>query len=394
VSGKETQQQRFDRETREWDEVRNGHGPAQHVAPPSLPLLAQVMAYVRRFVVVTDEQLLVAALWTVHTHCLDAAPQTPYLLITSPEKACGKSRLIEVLALLVAKPWIVVTPSEAVLYRTVDATRPTLLLDEVDALFAPGRSSDRYEGIRALLNAGHRQGTTVPRCVGPTNSVVEFKVFCAKLIAGIGTLPDTVAHRGIPVRLQRKTRAEHTDRFIHRDEQPVASALRDQIAAWADEHTPKLMNARPDMPDELDDRMQEGCEPLVAIADRMGYGAAARDALVALCTSERVDNVESQRLQLLRDIRTLFEEREAHAGGKRIKGMATKNLLSRLHSTEDSQWKDYYGRGLSSRDLSTLLRHYGVHPAPIRFKKKSTGGTQVKKGYKRGDLAQAWERYL
>ena len=41
-------------------------------------------------------------------------------------------------------------------------------------------------------NSGHRRGATIPRCVGKMQSVVEFPVFAATALAGLGDLPDTL----------------------------------------------------------------------------------------------------------------------------------------------------------------------------------------------------------
>lgn len=76
-----------------------------------LALVNDVRRFVRRYVVMTNEQLLVVTLWVVHTHCVEAFEQTPYLAVTSPEKQCGKSRLLETTELLVAQPWQTVLPS-------------------------------------------------------------------------------------------------------------------------------------------------------------------------------------------------------------------------------------------------------------------------------------------
>lgn len=102
------------------------------------------------------------------------------------------------------------------LFREIDRDRPTLLLDEVDALFCNGKD-DRKEPLRALLNAGFERKATIPRCVGPTFTVQHFKVFCAKAFAGIGSLPDTISDRCIPIRLVRKSRDETVERFRKRD---------------------------------------------------------------------------------------------------------------------------------------------------------------------------------
>ena len=96
--------------------------------------------------------------------------------MTSPEKRCGKTRLLDVLELLVAKPWRTIMPSEAVLFRKIDAAAPTLLLDETDAIF--NAKNANTEPLRAVLNAGNRRGTIVPRCVGPRQQLVDFSVFC------------------------------------------------------------------------------------------------------------------------------------------------------------------------------------------------------------------------
>jgi hypothetical protein len=151
----------------------------------------------------TDAQLTVCALFVLHTHLAEYCMQTPYIFISSPEKECGKSRLMEVLALLAARPWgPIVTPSEAVLFRIVHAKTPTLLWDEIDTVFSP-KSAPFHEGHRALLDQGHRRYGSVPRFIN--NRLVEFNVFCPKVFAGIGALPDTVAGRSIPMRLQRRS---------------------------------------------------------------------------------------------------------------------------------------------------------------------------------------------
>src|SRR5205823_4148061 len=120
-----------------------------------------------------------------HTYAIDAAYATPYVLILSPEKRSGKTRLIEVLAELVREPWSVVGASEAALFRRLAERRPTLLLDEIDAVF--GSATERTEPVRAILNAGNRRGATVARCVGQgrVQQVEDFAVYSAKVLAGI-----------------------------------------------------------------------------------------------------------------------------------------------------------------------------------------------------------------
>lgn len=348
------------------------------------PLAHDAMTFIRRFVVVSDAQLVVLALWAIHTHCVEVFRQTPFLAVTSPERECGKSRLLEVLELLVARPWMITQPSEAVIFRKINAEMPTLLLDEVDTIFSP-KTAQYHEGLRGILDEGHRRHGKVPRYIG--DQVVDFKVYCPKVLAGIGTLPDTITGRSIPIRLQRRTRDEPIERFITWSIGPGATALRDQIAAWAQANKTRLSRMHPRMPEELSDRMQEGCEPLVAIADRLGVGAEARAALVELLTGERVDTHDTMRVRLLRDIKSIFEQHD-DISGKRVRGIRTTTLLQELHGIEEGGWDHYYGRRLEAKDLADLVRHYEVHPKPIKLK------GETHKGYRRDDLHAVWTRYL
>jgi hypothetical protein len=110
--------------------------------------LEKLLGAIKDYVVMSDEQRLIVALWIVHAHMVQHFEQTPYLTVTSPQRQCGKSRLLELLELLIPRPWIAITPTEAVIFRTIDTEMPTLLLDEVDAIFAP-KTADRHEGVSA-----------------------------------------------------------------------------------------------------------------------------------------------------------------------------------------------------------------------------------------------------
>jgi hypothetical protein len=71
--------------------------------------------------VLSHEQGNVIAAWILHTWAIEAADSTPYLDITAPEKGCGKSRLLEVLEIVVRKPVKTGGMSAAALMRTVEA---------------------------------------------------------------------------------------------------------------------------------------------------------------------------------------------------------------------------------------------------------------------------------
>jgi hypothetical protein len=185
-------------------------------------LLDNVGAFVRRFVVMSDVQADAVTLWIAHTHAVGAGETTPYLAVTSAEKRSGKTRLREVLELLVSSALSASNISDAALFRAVEKLTPTLLLDEADAVF---KARER-EDLRGMLNAGYRRGAVAYRMGGANKTTLEaFPVFCAKAFFGIGDfLPDTLADRAIPIRLQRRTSDEPVERFRRREVEPEGHA--------------------------------------------------------------------------------------------------------------------------------------------------------------------------
>lgn len=358
-------------------------------------LVSDLVDFISRYVVMTDAQELVIAVYIIHTHIVHACQQTPYIFIHSPEPECGKSRLMEVMELLVARPWMIVNPSDAVLFRQVHSAMPTLLWDEIDAVFAP-KSAQFHEEQRGMLDQGHRRHGRVPRFLG--DKVVEFRVFCPKVFAGIGTLPDTLSRRSIPISLKRRAPGEQVADFILVDVQPEAEALHDRIETWATDHDAEIGSTRPhDIPDQLSDRMKEGCFSLFAIADLMHVGKELRAALVEILCGDRLDASQTMRMRLLADLREVFAA-DYRQRGKVRNAIATDDLLARLYEFEESPWATYYSRGLDAKDVADLLRPYGLHPRLLNLKGKS--GRVHKRGYRRhphGDdvgLADAWVRYL
>jgi hypothetical protein len=343
--------------------------------------LDAVVAFIRSYVACTSAQAWALALWIAHTHALDAFETTPYAAVTSAVKRCGKSRLFDTIELLVARPWRVVSPSEAVMFRKIAADRPTLLLDETDAIF--NDRNGNTEPLRALLNAGNRIGTTVPRCVGPTQQLVSFDVFCPKALAGIGSLPDTIADRAIVIRLARKAPGEAVERFRRREALERAEPLFIALGSWAQDAIPLLQEVRPELPAELDDRAEEAWEPLFQIAALAGgdWPDRIRRAALALSAGDDVDEDELA-VRLLADCKAAFEK----AGAEKV---STAELIDRLAADEDAPWGDWRGDKVKPRTLSRLLRPFGIRPRTVRFDDDATA-----KGYQRTAFEDAWKRYL
>lgn len=364
------------------DLLNRAHGNGDAANLSGAELLEGLTAFVRRYVALTDEQADLAVLWVVHTHAFDAADTTPYLSIRSAEKRSGKTRLLEVLALLAARPWLTGRVTPAVLVRKIADQAPALLLDESDAAFKGDR--EYAETLRGVLNAGFRRGGVASLCVGQGAGITykDFAVFSPKAIAGIGNLPDTVADRAIPIELRRRRPGEEVGRFRLREVEPEALPLRTAAAAWAEARLAALAEARPGLPEALDDRAQDIMEPLLAVADKAGgeWPERARRAAVALLTGEEREDSESLGVRLLREVRDIFNSEGADR-------LSTGAILEKLHAMEEAPWGSLRGEALDARGLARLLRPYGVKPEKLRE------GVETFRGYRRASFEDAWARY-
>jgi hypothetical protein len=260
--------------------------------------------------------------------------------------------------------------SDAALFRVIAERAPTLLLDEVDTIFSP-KARDR-EDMRGMLNAGYRQGAMAWRMGGPNmRSLESFPVFCPKMFAGIGELPDTIADRTIPIRLLRRTRDEEIERFRRREVEAEAAMLRDRAADWCEPQLEELRGIRPVLPDELDDRAQDCWEPLLAISDLAGgdWADRARAAALALSTGEERED-ESIRVRLLADIDQVFSTN----GTERYR---TADLIAELAKVEESPWGDWYGKTITPQALGKLLKPFRIKTMPVWIDGEANRGYKV-----------------
>jgi len=347
-------------------------------------LLGDVGRFLRRYVVFPDDHAATAvATWILHTHAIDSFDITPRLHVRSPDKRSGKTRLMEVLGFLCRRSELSVNLSPSYLFRSVEMSCPTLLVDEVDGIF--GRNANNHEDLRSLINAGFTRGATAGRIEGEGSNLTprKFNVFCPIALAGIGSVPDTINDRCIPIRMRRRSKKESVERMRRRLIGPEADMLRRRIEAWAKRNRDLLTAHMPVMPDGVADRPADVWEPLVSIADICGgvFPERVRTACVALNVVQ-ADSDESLGRLLLTDIRDIF------AAGN-LDRVPSKILCERLRDIEESPWDGWHkGRGFQPNDLARMLRSFDIRPEVIRV------GTETPRGYLLADFDDAWARYL
>ena len=349
-------------------------------------LLCDIRGFVKRYLVLRDCHYDILAVWTVHTFCIEAFDYTPYLAITSATPSAGKTRVLELLDLLIddgthQKSWLTASTTKAVLVRKIDAVQPVLLLDETDGAF---RGNQEYaEALRSILNSGYsRRSGTASLCVGPQHDWKDFKTFCPKAFAGIGrkNLPDTVLSRSIPIEMKRKRRDERVEKLRDREALEIVTPIRERIDAWV---TPQIISAleaaRPALPPGLDGRAEDGCEPLLAIADMAGeeWARKVRQAAVTLLR-ETTREMENTVELMLHDTKRVWLGDEPF--------VLSKTLLHVLLQRTESPWSEWrHGKPLTEAGLARILKEVSIVPSHSPDKRS--------RGYYRDRFLDPWSRY-
>lgn len=341
-------------------------------------LLSDIAEVVTRYVVLPPAAADAVALWVLHAYAHDAADHSPLLAITSPEKRCGKTTLLQVVTALVPAPLATSNISPAAIYRTIEACQPTLLIDEADTFL---RSDDDI--LRGVLNSGHsRTSAYVIRTVGEDHEPARFPTWAPKAIACIGKLPGTLTDRSVEIRLQRAMPGAKPKRYLPRRVADQMASLCSRAARWAADHLNGLTDADPRLPDVLHDRAQDNWRPLIAIADAAGgeWPDRARRAALALSGAHAPDE-QSIGTTLLFDIRDIFRAR----GCDRL---ASCELAAALGELEHRPWADCKGKAITPAKVARLLKPFAIEP---RLRKVQG---RPDRGYDRTQFTDAWSRYL
>jgi putative DNA primase/helicase len=352
-------------------------------------LLDELVKAVSSYVVLAEHVAIAIALWVVHCFVFDVFMITPRLALTSPEKRCGKTTLLDVLACLVPRPLSAANVTASVVFRVVEQARPTLLIDEADTFLVDN------EELRGVLNSGHGQGGQVIRNVGDNHEPRVFSTHAPAAIAMIGELPGTLADRSIPVRLTRR-RADEPVKSFRVDQTNHLSDLACKIKRWTDDLRDRLANAEPEMPAGIFNRDANNWCALLAIADAAGedWPSKARRAALALLTSDAIEEQDSPGVELLTDIRAIFTDKDnEHVFLTKKDGPAifSADLCSALHKLEGRPWAEHSrgGKPLTQHALAKLLKLFKIKPHGTVRSSQKTG-----KGYLARDFADAFARFL
>lgn len=332
-------------------------------------------------------------LWVAATHAQAAWDHATRLVIRSPVKRCGKSRLLDLICGLCRQPLLTANTSVAALvYSISEKDPPTILVDEADTIFGRGRRGDNSEDLRGLLNAGFQRNRPYLRWDPKSRQREERPTYAMAALAGIDKLPDTIEDRAVVISLRRRRRDERVASFRVRDI-PSLEPLRDELAKWVEARLDMLRQARPVMA-PLEDRAADVWEPLFAVAELAGglWPDRAREAAKAMTSGTEEDEAEL----LLPHVYQAFQE---DGCGK----LSSQDLVEALFDRQDGPWAAMWGRDVSrSQDerglwrndtrvvgskLAGMLKPFGIAPTKIK-----TAAGRALQGYREEDFADTWTR--
>jgi putative DNA primase/helicase len=215
-----------------------------------------------------------------------------------------------------------------------------------------------------------------------------FNSWGPKALFGIGTADDQIVDRSIIIHIQRKKRSDDVIRL--RDTKVDFAVLRQKLFRWATDNLANVADAKPKIPDALDDRAGNNWEPLLAVAGVLG-GDWPKRAFTASLALNDTDDQETVATLLLARLQEIIENsnpsRTRNKAGQEIEYLESGYLVDELNEYKDMPWKDWAkGNGLSRRKFADLLRDFEIKP--LRF------GHKNEYGYNLADLKAAIERYV
>jgi len=344
-------------------------------------LLDRLHEIFTRYVILPPHAATCLALWVLHAWTLDASDISPFMILVSPEKRCGKTTVLILLYWLTPRSELASNISASAIFRYIEDQRPTLLIDEADSFV------NDNEEMRGILNSGHtKTAAHVIRNVevNGEHKPRRFSTWAPKAIATIRKLADTLEDRAIVVTMQRKTKAQVVAR-LRRDDNADLAELRSRALRWSEDNVAALKVADPTTPHALNDRAADNWRPLFAIADQAGSKWPETARVAALSLAGELDahaaDLGSIRIRLLADIRMAFDSLDADE-------LTTATLLAELILDPARPWAEWRnGKPMTPRALADLLREFKIFPQKMH-------GQQRVNGYARYTLEDAFSSYL
>jgi hypothetical protein len=326
-------------------------------SPDVAKLFRNIVGAIKHFVSLPPDRsegtYATLGLWVWLTYVYRAWETIPYMYTGGPYNS-GKTRLFDVLNLLVFRPLPTQNMTAPLLFRSLHDRGGTLLLDEAERLKSP--TPDQQE-LGSMLLAGNHRGGQAMRLepYGDSFRPVAFDVFGPKALACIAGLPTPLTSRCITILMFRASKDSEKPRRDLDTHPERWQAIRDRLHVVTLEHGKKwleLARRKDVLPSGFSNRDAQLWQPLLAIAsfiDESGEpGLLEMMQAHALRTvTEAHDDAVPEADEMLL---TILAERVQH--GERP---TSSELLAEAQNRDGSTFAKWSPRGVSSR-----LGNYGL----------------------------------
>jgi hypothetical protein len=360
---------------------------------------------VRTYMFMTEAQIVAVMLWCATTFFYDLLQIHAYLGITAPTKQCGKTTLINLVALFVRQGLIVAgRVSAAFIYRAIDRLRPTFIVDEAQAIF---RKSPDVEDI---YNAGHVKSTANVGLVDKTENgeLVErlFNVFCPKVIGLKGKIrDDSLQDRVIEIRLSRihesDLKEDFWDVFGKIPQAELFIECRRKFVRAVMDCAEAFKNHEPQLPKFSNGRLKQNWKPLWTLAELADQSAGTEYWCSQL--TEAIEECEEEALAeppfqdyLVKSLKEFCYEYRGRPGVRMRKPeqrdlIPTQEILSQtkgLNADKEAPWFAKNNDGLTPERLARELRGFKVKKIQMQI-----GGERLRGYSYKALVVRVFKRY-
>lgn len=366
-------------------------------------LVEKWMAFMRRYVAMTEAQALVCVLWAMHTYVYERFYAVPYLEIWAEHKRSGKSTLASILSQFSRGGRVLTTVRVLSMVKVAESKEGAYVpfMEEAER-FNKATLGDE----RGILASGYQRGAVHEL------EKASYPTFFPKAFVLIGNVHNVIRDRCISIKLGRQapSRSWTNERYIAEAEvADLVIAMRDVFKSGAVSVVRTADGAvRFELIDPvwlMSDRDREIWTPLFTLA----HALRLNKETLALLTRASVDLSQLKTLpevvyhpsqgELVEDDQNAADAvlRDLHAVlPEGVKFIPSADVVKLLQDIDTAPWRGWRGDGINAVSLAALLGRFGIHPAPGRVGKvpggKGRKDTKTVQGYQVADIIAAWVR--
>ncbi len=323
-------------------------------------LLDDIHEYEKKNVIYPNEPAhIIHTLWNIGSYFLEdeaikVFDNYPILAFLSPDEDSGKTRALDITAILAYNALDGGSYTAASLCREIDQRHPeliTLILDELDETLVPSQDNAPYA---RLLNNGYQRGKYIVRSdLNNNKENLKTPAYCPKAIAGLAVtrLKKTTRSRMIIIRMRPMRNDESVQRHIDKE---IGKSIAERILQLRGSVAAELKTIDEDSLSYLVRRAGQIYHPLLAIAKIAGDGwfTRATEAVAYYVDRQKPEDTLGKKI--------LIELFRIYAGGRHAKGIWGETFADELHKLDFSLEIDKYkiayylgsnGYGIETRDL-------------------------------------------